>query len=100
VEVRESTTFSRWLRGLRDPRARARVLARIDRLAEGNLGDIKPIGGGLSELRIHYGPGYRIYLMQQGNRLVILLCGGGKGTQSRDINAAKRIAADLLKANP
>jgi putative addiction module killer protein len=76
------------------------VLARIDRLAEGNLGDIKPIGGGLSELRIHYGPGYRIYLMQQGKRLVLLLCGGDKGTQSRDIDAAKRIAADWLKANP
>jgi putative addiction module killer protein len=76
------------------------VLARIDRLAEGNLRDIKPIGGGLSELRIHYGPGYRIYLMQQGNRLVLLLCGGDKGTQSRDIDAAKRIAADWLKANP
>lgn len=100
MEVRESTTFSRWLSGLRDPRARARVLARIDRLAEGNLGDIKPIGGGLSELRIHYGPGYRIYLMQQGKRLVLLLCGGDKGTQSRDIDAAKRIAADWLKANP
>ncbi|RVU13880.1 type II toxin-antitoxin system RelE/ParE family toxin [Methylobacterium oryzihabitans] len=92
IEVRRTPTFAAWLDGLRDRRAVARIAARLDRLAFGHLGDVKPIGGGLSELRIHHGPGYRIYLAQRGGALVILLCGGDKSTQAQDIAAAKRLA--------
>jgi putative addiction module killer protein len=100
IEIQESATFGRWMRRLRDSRARARIVARIQRMAQGNLGDAKPIGGGLSELRIHYGPGYRVYFMHRGDALIILLCGGDKSDQARDIDSARRIAADWLKANP
>lgn len=92
AEIVRSATFSNWLSGLADGRARARIQARIDRMADGNFGDVEPIGDGLSEARIHYGPGYRVYFMQQGRRLVILLCGGDKGSQGRDIKQAGRIA--------
>lgn len=93
IEIIKSAVFDRWLTGLRDVRARARVQMRIDRLAVGNSGDVKPVGEGISEMRIDYGPGYRVYYMQRGRALVVLLCGGDKSTQAADIAAAKSIAA-------
>jgi putative addiction module killer protein len=80
---------------LRDARAVARIAIRIKRLADGNFGDVAPVGDGVSELRIHYGPGYRVYFVQRGEVLVILLCGGEKSTQSRDIAAAKALAKEI-----
>lgn len=86
--------FDEWLRELRDTHAVARVLARIGRVRRGNLGDSKPVGEGVSELRVDYGPGYRVYLGQQGQTLVILLCGGDKRTQERDIRQAQQYWSD------
>ena len=94
IEIIKSDTFDRWLRKLRDPQAKARVEMRIRRLSLGNAGDVQPIGEGLSEMRIDYGPGYRVYFMQQSKVLVLLLCGGDKRTQKKDIVNAKRIAAE------
>jgi len=94
VDIIKSATFDRWLRKLRDPRARARIEMRIRRLDLGNPGDVEPIGSGLSEMRIDYGPGYRVYYMQQRSVLVVLLCGGDKSTQKNDIKKAKEIAAE------
>ncbi len=93
VEVVRSATFDRWLRKLKDRRAVARVLVRIDRLASGNPGDVKPVGAGISELRIDYGPGYRVYYLHEGDLLIVLLCGGDKSSQDDDIAAAHTIAA-------
>lgn len=93
MNVIKSSTFDRWLRGLRDIRAAARIQARIDRLAGGNPGAVKPVGAGVSEMKIDYGPGYRIYFLQRGPIVVVLLCGGDKSTQARDIAEAKRIAS-------
>ena len=95
MEVRKTEVYVKWLDGLRDIRARARVLARVERLAAGNPGDAGPVGEGVSELRINYGPGYRVYYKQQGREFVILLAGGDKGSQSRDIKAALRLARNL-----
>lgn len=92
VEVFTSGKFDQWLRKLKDRRAAARVLTRIDRLAAGNPGDVKPVGRGLSELRINYGPGYRVYFLREDDRLVLLLTGGDKSTQETDITAAHTIA--------
>jgi putative addiction module killer protein len=92
VEVVKSATFDRWLRKLRDRRAVARVLVRIDRLVAGNPGDVRPVGAGISELRIDYGPGYRVYYLRDGQRLVLLLTGGDKSTQDADVKAAHEIA--------
>ena len=94
-EVRKTATFAKWLDSLTDIRARARVLARIDRLIEGNPGDAKPVGEGVREMRIHYGPGYRIYYVMRGSELVILLAGGDKSSQARDIKRAISLAQDL-----
>ncbi len=94
TEIRETETFSTWLRGLRDTAARARIAVRIRRLAFGNPGDVRPVGEGISELRIHYGPGYRVYYAQRGSTLLILLCGGDKSTQDKDIEAAKKLAKE------
>ena len=94
VEVIRSATFDRWLMGLRDRRAVARIAARLDRLAGGNSGDAQPVGEGVSELRIHYGPGYRVYFLQRGPVLIVLLCGGDKSSQERDITQAKALAAE------
>jgi len=94
VEIVKSATFDRWLRKLKDRRAAARVLVRIDRLAAGNPGDVKPVGSGISELRIDYGPGYRVYYLQEGQRLIVLLCGGDKSGQDRDVEQAHRIAEE------
>lgn len=92
--MKQSTTFRKWIGKLRDERAKAFIAARLLRLASGLAGDAAPVGGGIRELRIHYGPGYRIYFKQVGDTLIILLCGGDKSSQERDIEAAKRIAAD------
>ncbi|MDI3566606.1 type II toxin-antitoxin system RelE/ParE family toxin [Bradyrhizobium sp. Arg816] len=94
-EVRQTDIFASWLRALKDANAVARIAARIRRLELGNLGDVKPVGEGVSELRIDYGPGYRIYFIQQGNTVVILLCGGDKRTQNKDIRTAKRMAKEV-----
>lgn len=92
VEVITSATFDRWLQKLKDRRVVARVLIRVDRLANGNPGDVKPVGRGVSELRINYGPGYRVYFLREGDRLILLLTGGDKSTQDADIRAAHTIA--------
>lgn len=93
IELIKTNIFDQWLRGLRDRRARARIEARLRRLSLGNPGDVKPVGSGLSEMRIPYGPGYRVYYLAKGPIVVVLLCGGDKSTQSRDIELAKSIAA-------
>ncbi len=95
VEIRKTETFAKWLDGLDDIRARARILVRIERLAAVNPGDVKPVGEGVSELRIDYGPGYRVYYKKQGRSVVILLAGGDKRTQSRNIKTALRLARNL-----
>jgi putative addiction module killer protein len=92
IEIRKTDVFAAWLDGLRDMQVRLRVLVRIERLAGGNPGDVQPIGQGLSELRIDYGPGYRVYFTQRGSELVILLAGGSKGTQAKDIQTALALA--------
>ncbi len=93
IEMLRSDEFDVWLAGLRDNRARARIQARILRLSLGNPGDVKPVGEGISEMRIDHGPGYRVYFRQRGQILILLLCGGDKSTQDKDIRAAKLIAA-------
>ncbi len=93
--IRRTDEFSRWLRDLRDIRAKAKIVARIDRLALGNPGNVAPVGGGISETRIHHGPGYRVYFVQRGDALVILLCDGDKGSQSSDIATARKLASEL-----
>lgn len=95
IEIRKTENFVHWLDGLRDIRARARILVRIERLAAGNPGDVKAVGEGVSELRIDYGPGYRVYYKKQGQKIVILLAGGDKSTQPKDIKAALRLAQNL-----
>lgn len=92
VEIIRSSTFDAWLDDLRDSKAKTRIADRIDRLALGNAGDVKPVGSGVSELRIDYGPGYRVYFMQRGRLLVVLLCGGDKRSQDKDIKRAISIA--------
>ncbi len=91
LELRQTEQFRRWRTRLKDARARALIASRLDRLAYGHAGDAAPVGEGISELRIHYGPGYRIYFHRQGNAVVILLCGGDKGSQANDIKTAKRL---------
>lgn len=95
IEIRKTDVFVKWLDSLRDMRARARVLVRIERLAAGNPGDVKPVSEGVSELRIDYGPGYRVYFKKRGRELVILLAGGDKNTQTRDIKKALLLARNL-----
>jgi putative addiction module killer protein len=97
IELRKTAVFARWLDGLRDIRARARIQARLDRLAEGNPGDVKRVGEGVSELRIDYGPGYRVYFKARGREVIILLAGGDKSTQAKDIKVALRLARNLLE---
>ncbi|MBI5657155.1 MAG: type II toxin-antitoxin system RelE/ParE family toxin [Geobacter sp.] len=95
VEIRKTGLFANWLDNLRDIRAKSRVLVRIERLASGNAGDVKSVGEGVTEMRIDYGPGYRVYFIQRGSELIILLAGGDKSSQSRDIKAAIRLAQNL-----
>ena len=94
-EIRKTDVYARWLDGLRDARTRARILVRVERLAAGNPGDVKPVGEGVSELRIDYGPGYRVYYKKQGQRIVVLLAGGEKRSQTNDIRTALRLARNL-----
>lgn len=92
VEVLTTQVFDRWLRKLKDRQARLRIVERIDRLSHGNRGDTKPVGRGVWELRLTYGPGYRVYYLQEGDNLVLLLCGGDKSTQQADIDRAHQLA--------
>jgi putative addiction module killer protein len=92
IRVVQSATFESWFSGLKDVRARARILARIRRLSLGNPGDSRPVGAGISEMRIDYGPGYRVYYLRRGEVIVVLLCGGDKRTQPQDIRRAHAIA--------
>nr|WP_260630637.1 type II toxin-antitoxin system RelE/ParE family toxin [Pseudomonas syringae]UVN17985.1 hypothetical protein pPsy0479b_00027 [Pseudomonas syringae] len=91
--IKQTSTYMAWERRLKDQRAKAAIVARIFRLANGLPGDVSSVGQGVSELRIHYGPGYRVYFAQRGEDFVLLLCGGDKGSQSRDIEAAQKLAA-------
>lgn len=95
IEVRQTEVYYRWFNGLRDRQARARINARIRRLSLGNPGDAKPVGAGVSEMRIDYGPGYRVYFIQRGRALVVLLAGGDKHTQDQDIKTALDLAREL-----
>ena len=95
MEIRQTETYSKWFKSLRDRQARARINVRIRRLSLGNPGDVKPVGEGVSELRIDYGPGYRVYFVEQGHTVVILLAGGDKQTQERDIKTALDLAREL-----
>ena len=95
VDVRKTDLFARWLDGLRDVRARARIQARIERLVAGNPGDVAPVGEGVSELRIDIGPGYRVYFKRRGHAVIILLAGGDKSSQAADIKKAVRLARGL-----
>jgi putative addiction module killer protein len=95
IEVRETEFFSNWLNALRDDRARAKIAVRIRRLAFGNPGDVRPVGEGISELRIHRGAGYRVYFLQRGTLLIVVLCGGDKASQDKDITTAKRLAKEI-----
>jgi putative addiction module killer protein len=95
IEVRQTDEFRTWLRDLRDDKAVARIVVRIRRLEQGNPGDTKSLGSGLLEMRVDYGPGYRVYYMRRGAVIVVLLCGGDKRTQQRDIKRAQMLAAEL-----
>jgi putative addiction module killer protein len=95
IEIRQTETFAAWFRKLRDRRSRARIQVRIDRLSLGNPGDSKPVGEGVSELRIDYGPGYRVYFVRRGDTVIVLLAGADKSTQARDISTALRLARFL-----
>lgn len=95
IEIRQTDAYSRWFNGLRDRQARARINVRIRRLSLGNPGDVKPVGEGVSEMRIDYGPGYRVYFVQSGQTMVVLLAGGDKRTQSGDIENALKLAREL-----
>ena len=92
IQLKQTETFQKWRTHLKDQRARAMIAARLDRLSQGHAGDVAPVGEGISELRIHYGPGYRVYFQKRGNTIIVLLCGGDKSTQAKDIKAAKRLA--------
>jgi len=94
IVFRQTETFRKWRLRLKDQRIRALIASRMDRLAFSNAGDVKPVGQGISELRIDYGPGYRIYYVRRGETIIILLCGGDKSTQAKDIKTAKRLAAE------
>jgi len=95
IEIRKTELFAKWIDDQRDIQAKARVLVRIERLASGNAGDVKPVGEGISEMRIDYGPGYRVYFTKRGSELIILLAGGDKSSQVADIKVALRLARNL-----
>lgn len=95
IEVRQTDVFTDWFAGLRDREARARITVRIRRLSLGNPGDVKPVGSGVSEMRIDYGPGYRVYFVRRGDTVVVLLCGGDKRNQDRDIARALKLAQEV-----
>jgi putative addiction module killer protein len=93
IKLKQSSTFQKWFKKLKDERGKTLITSRLDRLSFGHEGDAAPVGEGISELRIHYGPGYRVYFVRTGNVVIVLICGGDKGTQAKDIKAAKQIAA-------
>ena len=95
IEIRQTDVFVDWFAGLRDREARARIAVRIRRLSLGNAGDVRPVGGGVSELRIDYGPGYRVYFIRRGDTVIVLLCAGSKRRQPRDIARAIELAQEL-----
>lgn len=95
IEVRQTAVFTRWIKGLADRRGRLAIAKRIDRLAFGHLGDTKMVGDGIAELRVHVGPGYRVYFTRRGDTIIVLLCGGDKGSQRRDIARAEALADEL-----
>jgi putative addiction module killer protein len=97
LQIRKTNVYAEWIDNLRDLQGRARILVRVERLASGNPGDVKAISGGVSELRVHFGPGYRVYFSQRGDDIVILLAGGDKRTQTRDIQTALQLAKNLEK---
>ncbi len=97
LHIRKTLVYAEWIDNLRDLQGRARILMRVERLISGNLGDVKPVGGGVSELRIHFGPGYRVYFTQRGLDIVILLAGGDKSSQPKDIQTALQLANNLEK---
>jgi putative addiction module killer protein len=99
-ELKQTETFRKWFSKLRDERASTAIVSRLDRLAFGHFGDAEPVGKGVSELRIHYGPGYRIYFQQRGNTIIVLLCGGDKSTQVRNIKTALRLAGEYFNPQP
>jgi putative addiction module killer protein len=99
IELKQTETFRKWRVGLKDERTRILIAARLDRLSFGLAGDVEPVGQGVSELRIHHGPGYRIYFQKRGNMIIVLLCGGDKSTQAKDIKAAKRLAEEWSESN-
>lgn len=94
-DLKQTETYRKWERRLKDRRAKALIAARVFRLACGLPGDVKPVGRGVSELRIHYGPGYRVYFQQRGSEIILLLCGGDKASQQKDIELAQRLASEL-----
>lgn len=94
IEIKQTSTFVKWESRLKDKRAKTIIASRLMRLAQGLLGDVEPVDGGVSELRIHYGPGYRVYFQRKGNLLIVLLCGGNKNSQARDIAIAKELAKE------
>lgn len=95
LELRQTGDFAAWLASLQDAKAKSTIAKRLVRVASGLMGDVKPVGEGISELRIDFGPGYRLYLKQQGKTLIVLLCGGDKSTQKQDIRRAKKLSAGL-----
>lgn len=97
IELKQTEIFRKWFAKLRDKRASTAIVSRLDRLAFGHVGDAEPVGNGVSELRIHYGPGYRVYFQRHGETIIVLLCGGDKGSQARDIQIALRLADEWSK---
>jgi putative addiction module killer protein len=95
AEIRQTAAFTKWIKGLADRRAKLAIAKRIDRLAYGHLGDAKPVGEGVTELRVHIGPGYRVYFTRRGDTITVLLCGGDKASQARDIVRAKALMNEL-----
>jgi putative addiction module killer protein len=95
IEFKQTAQFRKWFGRLRDPKAVGAIVSRLDRLAYGHAGDVAPVGQGVSELRIHYGPGYRVYFQQRGDTIILLLCGGSKSSQARDIKRAQQLATEL-----
>ena len=94
IEIKQTEEFRKWRTRLKDERARALIASLLDRLAFGLPGDVEPVGQGISELRIHHGPGYRVYFQKRGETIIVMLCGGDKSTQAKDIKAAKRLAGE------
>jgi putative addiction module killer protein len=99
IEFKQTEAFRKWRTRLKDERIRVLIASRLDRLAFGNAGDVRPVGRGISELRIDHGPGYRIYFLKRGDTIIILLCGGDKSTQAKDIKTAKRLAEEWRERN-